>query len=60
MVSMMPVWCQKSSLMKLKCNYDKDPVNPHTMVNRVATLDRSYLKSNRIDTATASSTRDTL
>lgn len=24
MVSMMPVWCQKSSLMKLKCKYDKD------------------------------------
>lgn len=32
MVSMMPVWCQKSSLMKLKWKYDKDPVNPHMMV----------------------------
>lgn len=46
--------------MNLKCNYDEDPVNPPTMVNRVASLDRSYLKSNRMDTATASSTRDTL
>lgn len=42
-----------------KCKY-KDPVNPHVRINRVASEGRSYLKSSRINTATASSTRDTL
>lgn len=55
MVSML-----KMLLITQNCKYDKYPVNHHIMINSVASLDCSYLKSSRINTATASSTRDTL